>query len=77
MQKKLTLMTGQRNPDSPPELIRRYQVVVNVLNHYSHSSRRRPAISKPDNYFRNVRKVPGFSVVDSWTNVKKLLKRRT
>jgi hypothetical protein len=78
MQKKLTFKARQTNPGSPPKLIRQYQIVINVLNHYSRSSRRRPAIPKPDNYFRqNVHKAPGFSIVDSWTNVKELLKPRT
>jgi hypothetical protein len=77
MQKKLTLKARQRNPDSPPELIRQYQVVDNVLDHYSLSLRRRPAIPNDDYFFKNVHKEPGFSIVDSWTNVKKLLKRRT
>ena len=77
MQKELILKPRQTNPDSPQELIRQYQVIVNVLYHFSRSSRHRPAIPKPDDYFRNVHKGPGFSIVDSWTNVKELLKRRT
>jgi len=67
----------KRNPDSPPELIRQYQVVVNVLEHYSLPSDRRPAIRNDGYFFRNVHKESGFSIVGSWTNVKKLLKRRT
>jgi len=67
----------QRNPDSPPKLIRQYQVVVNILKHYSNTRRRRrrrpPTPS--DDYFRNVHKATGFSIVNSWTNVKKLMKR--
>ena len=76
MDKKLTLKARQTNPDSPPELIRRYQVVVNVLKHYSESPR--PVLSNDDFFFRNLPKAPTrFSIVDIWTNVKKLLKRRT
>lgn len=76
MQKKLRLKTRQTNPNSPPKLIRQYQVVVYVLDHYSRPSPRRPAVPNGD-YFRNVHKTPGFSVVDCWTSVKRLLKRRT
>ena len=78
MQKKLTLKAWQTYPDSPPELIGQYQVIINVLNHYSRSSRRKPAIPKSDDYFRqNVHKAPGFSIIGSWTNVKEVLKQRT
>jgi hypothetical protein len=77
MQNKLTLKASQRNPDSPPELIRRYQVVVNVLRHYSLSLQDRPAIPNDDYFFSNVPGAPGFSIIDSWTNVKKLLKWST
>ena len=73
MQKKSTLKARQTSPDSPRELIRQYQVVVNVLSHYS----RRGVIPKPDHYFRIVHKAPVFSIVDSWRNVKELLKQRT
>ena len=76
MHKKLILMARQTNPDSPGELIRQYQVVANILRYYARSSHRRPAIPN-DNYFRNVDNAHGFSIVDSWTNLKKLLKRRT
>ena len=77
MEKKLTLKARQTIPDSPPELIRQYQVVVNVLKHYSLSSSTRPAIRNDDFFFQNLYKAPRFSIVDSWTNVKKLLKRST
>ena len=77
MQKKLTLKARQKNPDSPPELIRQYQVVFNVLDHYWHSSSRGSGIPMSDDYFRNVHKAPGISIVGSRMNVKKLLKRRT
>jgi hypothetical protein len=71
-------MARQRNPDCPPgELIRQYQVVVNILKHYSLPSDRRPVIRNDDYFFRNVHKESGFSIVGSWTDVKKLLKRRT
>jgi hypothetical protein len=81
MQKKLTLKARQENPESPPELIKQYRVVVNVLRHYSYPSHQRPAITN-DDYFRNIPKAPaseaghGFSIVDRWKKVKKLLKRR-
>ena len=75
IQKKLTLKARQKNPDSPPELISQYQVVVNVLRHYSVSS-----VTPNDDYFRNLHKAPrtasGFSIVDRWAKVKKLLKGR-
>ena len=62
----------QTNPDSPTGLIRRYQVVVNVLKHYSVSPLARPA-----NLFPGIlKKAHRFSIVDIWTNMKKLLKRR-
>jgi hypothetical protein len=78
MHKKLTLKARQTDPGSPPELIGQYQVVINVLSHYSPSSHRKPAIPKFDNYFRqNVHKAPGFSFMDSWTNAKEFLKQRT
>ena len=79
MEKKLTLKAKQSIPDSPPELIRQYQVVINVLKHYSRPPFDRPAAPNDDYFFRNLHKTPtsGFSIVDSWTNVKKLLKRRT
>ena len=77
MQKKLKLKARQTNPDSPPELIRQYQVVVNVLDHYSRSSSRGSAIPISDDYFRNVHKAPGITIVGRWMNVKKLLKRGT
>ena len=77
MQEKLTLKARQTNPDSPRELIRQYQIVANVLKHYSRFSHRRPAIPKSDYYFRNLHKMPKFSIVDIWTNVKGLLKQRT
>ena len=77
MHKNLTLMARQTNPDSPPELIRQYQVVANVLKHYSLNPHARPAIPNDDYFFCNSHKVPRFSIVNSWTNVKKLLKRRT
>ena len=77
MQKKMSLKSRQRNPDSPPELIRHYQIVVNVLDHYSGCSRFWGNIQVPEpDYFKNVRKAPRFSIVDSWKNVKKLLKRK-
>ena len=72
MRSKLALKARQTNPDSPPELIRQYQVVVNVLVYYSRSARRRGPIPNNDYFLGN-----GFSIVDGWTNVKKLLKRRT
>ena len=77
MQKKLTFNARQENPDTPPELIIRYQVVVNVLRHYSYPLHRRPAIRNDRYFFKNVHKAPGFSIIDSWTYVKKLLNRRT
>ena len=80
MEKKLTLKARQTNPDSPPELIRQYQVVINVLKHYSRPPFERPAAPSDDYFFRNLHKTPTssrFSIVDSWTNVKKLLKRTT
>ena len=76
MQKKLALKARQRNPDFPPELRRQYQVVSNILSHYSLSSRHRPAIPNDNYFFRNVHKASGFSIIDSWTNVKRLLKRK-
>jgi hypothetical protein len=77
MQKNLTLKARQENPGSPPELIRQYQVVTNVLHHYLLSSGYRVVIPNDDYFFLNVHKAPRFSIVVSWTNVKKLLKRRT
>jgi hypothetical protein len=71
MQKKLTLKVKQRNPDSPPELIRQYQLVDNVLDYYSRSLDDRPANSNDDYFFRNLHKAHGFSFLDSWTNVLK------
>ena len=76
MEKNLTLKAKQSIPDSPPELIRQYQVVINVLKHYSRPPFNRPALPNDDFYFRNLYK-PRFSIVNSWTNMKKLLKRRT
>ena len=71
------LKARQTNPDSPPGLIRRYQVVVNVLKHYSLSPHARPAIRNDNSFFRDLYRAPRFSNVNSWTNAKKLLKRRT
>ena len=73
----MTLKATQTNPDSPPELIRQYQVLINVLKHYSCSPFFRPAIRNDKFFFRNLYKNPRFSIVESWTNVKKLLKWRT
>jgi len=76
MQRVLNWM--QTNPDSPTELIRQYQVVINVLDHYRPRRRWRYVEPQNDDYFlRNVHKAPGLSIVDSWTNVKRLMKRRT
>ena len=77
MQKKLTLKARQTNPDYPPELIRKYQVVANVLIHYRfyepfESSR--PSFCNDDYFFRGVHKAPGFSIIDTWKKVKKSLK---
>ena len=70
--KKLMLKARQTNPGSPPELIRQYQVIENILHLYSQFP------LPNDNYFiRNIPKALGFSIADSWTNVKKLLKRKT
>ena len=66
MQKKLTLKARQTNPDSPRELIREYQAVFNVLNHYFGGYTSESATPND-----------GISTVDRWTNVKKLLKRKT
>jgi len=78
VQKKLSLKAKQQDPDFPSELIEQYQVITNVLNHYLRSSRSRPAAPKPDDYFRqNIQKVPGFSIIDSWTNTKEFLKQWT
>ena len=71
MQKKLTLKARQKNPDSPPELVTHYQLVVNVLDHYPDSRHYMPAIT-------NVRDGVRSSIVDNWTmKFKKLLKKRT
>jgi hypothetical protein len=75
--RNLTLKARQTNPGSPPELVRRYQVVVNVLHHYSRPLRCRPAIPNDNFFISNVHKGPGFSIVDRWTNMKMSLKRRT
>ena len=77
MQKKLAINARQTNPDSPPELIRQYQIVVNVLAHYSRSSRRRPAVPKSDDYFRNVHKGLDSQPLAVGPNMKRLLKWRT
>ena len=78
MEKKLILKATQTYPDFPPKLIRQYQVVAHVIRYYSlPSSIRRPAIPNEAFFLRNLYKAPRFSIVDSWTNVKKLLKGRT
>ena len=74
--KRLTLKARQTNPHSPPELIRQYQVASNFLFHYSRSSSFRPAVPDDSYFFRNVHKASGFSIIDSWMNLKKLLNRR-
>jgi hypothetical protein len=74
MQEKLISKTRQKNPDSPRKLIKQYQVIANIIHYYSRSSRRRGPIP---NFFKNVHKMPRFSIVDCWTNVKKFLKQGT
>ena len=72
MQRKLTLKATQKNPDSPPKLIRQYQVVVNVLGLPLDDW---PPIRRDIHWYE----VPeaGFSIVDKWmAKVKKLLKLR-
>ena len=71
------LKLRQANPDFPPELIRQYQLVINVLKHYSLPKYNRPVIHDDRYFFQNVHKAPRSSIVDSWTSVKKLLRRWT
>ena len=59
------LKPRQTNPDSPPELITQYQVVVNVLKHYSLSLHARPAIANVNYFFGNVQKMPEVQGVQS------------
>ena len=66
MERKLKLKARQANPDSPLELIRQYQVVVNVLKHYSLPSFTRPAIHNDRYFLKNVQKAPRSSIVDCW-----------
>jgi hypothetical protein len=58
VQEKLTLKARQDSkseyPDSSPKLIRQYQVVINVLRHYSSLLLFRPAIPNDIYFFRNV-----------------------
>ena len=57
MLKRLTLKARQTNPYTPSELIRQYQVVVSILEHFSRFSDSRP-------YDPNgVQKVPGEIVL--------------
>lgn len=70
MPKKLTLKARQTDPDSPPDLLGQYQVVVDVLNYYLLSPPERYSITVSDEYFRrNVPKAPGL-----WLTVRRMRK---
>jgi len=71
----LPLKLRQKSPDPPPALIGRYQVLANILHHYSLDRHARPPMSD-DDFRRNINHKLARPSLISRTGMKGLLKQR-